>query len=145
MSEDELGNLRIWYSSVKYDAQNYGACENINKIKCSVRNDHIETNRQWSVNSMDRPDKSPGLTTNLRYSNAGLNKFNPGFEQYLRIPAPVLYWLQAPSVNQTSPFLSWLDQFFLHSSLVGITTRHILKVHHRDTIIVRINKSHYIS
>ncbi len=30
---------------------------------------------------------------------------------YLQIPASVLYWLQAPSVNQTCPFLSWLGQF----------------------------------
>ncbi len=51
----------------------------------------------------------------------------------LQIPAPVPYWLQAPSVNQTSSFLSWLGQFFHHSSLVGITIRYLPKVRRRVT------------
>ncbi len=52
---------------------------------------------------------------------------------YFQMSAPVSYWLQAPSVNQTYPFLSWLGQFFLHSSLVSITIRYLLKMHHRVT------------
>ncbi len=53
---------------------------------------------------------------------------------YLQIPAVVPYWLQAPSVNQTCPFLSWLGQFFSHSSPVGITIRYLLKVCRRVTL-----------
>ncbi len=42
---------------------------------------------------------------------------------YLQIPAPVPCRLQAPSVNDTCPFLSQLGQSLSHSSLVGITVR----------------------
>ncbi len=52
---------------------------------------------------------------------------------YLHIPAPVSSWLQAPSVNQTCPFLSHLGQSLYHSFLVGVTVRYLPNVRLRDT------------
>ncbi len=46
--------------------------------------------------------------------------------RYLGIPPPIHYWFQAPSVNQTCPFLSWLGQFL--PPPVGITVWYLLKV-----------------
>ncbi len=36
------------------------------------------------------------------------------------------YWLQAPFVNHTCPFLNWLGQFCPYSSPVGITIQYLL-------------------
>ncbi len=52
---------------------------------------------------------------------------------YSQIPATVSCWLQAPSVNQTCPFLSQLSQSLSHSSLVGIAVRYLPNMRFRVT------------